>query len=279
MKHSDDRFTGVAERSIYFQYWEPETSPRAVLLLVHGASEHSGRYQHLAQYFTGYNFAVAALDHNGHGYSEGTRGHLVAFEDYLHDLGTFHQQVEKHFSGIPKFLIGHSLGGLIGCNYLLQHQSEFAGCILSSAAIKTGLQPGRVQMLLIHFLALLVPRLGVMQLDANGVSRDPLEVNKYIEDPLVHHGKGSARLVRELFAGMEAVQARAAEITLPMLILHGGEDVMTAPEGSRFLHQHISSSDKTLKIYPGLYHEIFNEPEQAEVLADVMNWCEAHLLA
>jgi alpha-beta hydrolase superfamily lysophospholipase len=102
-------------------------------------------------------------------------------------------------------------------------------------------------------------------------------VRKYIEDPLVFHGKMSVRMIRELFAGMSAVQAGAASITLPMLLLHGGADVMTAPEGSRLLYEHIGSSDKTLKIYPGLYHEILNEPERAEVLAEILGWCETRL--
>jgi len=247
------------------------------LLVAHGAGEHSTRYQPLAQFFTGYNYAVAALDHNGHGHSEGTPGHVNSFEHYLLDLGTFHRQVTSRFTGVPMFLLGHSMGGLIGCNYLLQQQGQFVGAILSGPAIKTELQPGALQLLLIQLLAVLVPRLGLLQLDASGVSRDPQEVKKYVEDPLVHHGKMSARMLRELFAGMDVIQAEAARITLPILLLHGGADVMISPEGSRFLHEHISSCDKTLKIYPGLYHEIFNEPEKLEVLADVLNWCEERL--
>jgi len=277
MKHSDGRFTGTGGRSIYFQCWEPELAPRAVLLVAHGAGEHSARYQPLALFFTGYNYAVAALDHNGHGYSEGRPGHVNAFGDYLHDLAMFHRQLATRFPGVPMFLLGHSMGGLITSNYLLRHQEDFVGGILSGPAIKTDLQPGRVQMLLLRLLALLTPRLGMLKLNAQGVSRDPEVVRKYVEDPLVFHGKMSARMLRELFAGMGAIQAGAANITLPMLLLHGGADVMTAPEGSRFLYEHIGSSDKTLTIYPGLYHEIFNEPESAEVLAQILGWCETRL--
>ena len=129
----------------------------------------------------------------------------------------------------------------------------------------------------IRLLALLAPRLGIMQLDASGVSRDPEEVKKYLEDPLVFHGKASARMVRELFAGMATVQAGLTGITLPMLILHGGADVMTSPDGSRYLHQHIMSADKTLRVYPGLYHEILNEPERQDVLDQILSWCEKRL--
>ncbi|MEZ5570615.1 MAG: alpha/beta hydrolase [Halioglobus sp.] len=277
MKHSEGRFTGAGQCSIYFQCWEPESNPQAILLVVHGAGEHSARYRSFAQFFTGYNYAVAALDHQGHGNSDGIPGYVNAFEEYVFDLGHFHKLLKERYPNRPIFLVGHSMGGLIGSIYLAQQERNVVGAILSGPAIKTDLKPGTVQMLLLRLLAALLPRFGMLQLDANGVSRDPEVVRKYVEDPLVFHGKMSVRMVRELFVGMEQIEAAAARITLPMLILHGGADVMTSPEGSRFLHQHISSSDKTLKIYPGMYHEIFNEPERTEVLTEVLNWCETRL--
>ena len=277
MKHSDGRFTGAGGRTIYFQCWEPESAPRAVLLIAHGAGEHSARYARLAQYFTAADYAVAALDHNGHGYSEGRPGHVHAFDDYLVDLEKFHRLFASRFSSLPMFLLGHSMGGLITSNYLVRHQHEFVGGILSGAAIKTDLQPGAVQMALLRLLALLVPRLGMLKLNAQGVSRDAEVVREYIADPLVFHGRMSACMLRELFRGMSSIHAAAASISLPLLILHGGADVMTAPEGSRFLYEHIGSSDKALHIYEGLYHEIFNEPERDAVLAEVLAWCEHRL--
>jgi alpha-beta hydrolase superfamily lysophospholipase len=275
MKHSDGRFTGEGQRSIYFQSWSPDGNPKAQLLLVHGAGEHSGRYQSFAQFFTERGYAVTALDHQGHGKSEGRPGYVNAFEDYLHDLALLHQQLEPR---LPIFLVGHSMGGLIAANYLAQQKRDFIGAILSGPAIMTDLTPGKIQMLFLRLLAVLAPKLGMTKLDAAGVSRDPEVVRQYVEDPLVFHGKMSARMVRELFNGMEQIQQGASRIALPLLILHGGADVLTSPQGSRFLHQHVSSADKTLTVYPGLYHEIFNEPERAEVLLDVLNWCEARLV-
>ena len=277
MKHTEEILQRAGQQSTYFQCWLPEAAPKAIVLLVHGAGEHSGRYGHVGEFFAANGLAVAALDHRGHGHSGGRAGHIAIFDDYLSDLTAFNNEIEGRFPAVPMFLLGHSLGGLIACHYLLTQQHRFVGCILSGALITSDLQPGWLQMQAIRLLALLAPRLGVMQLDASGVSRDPEEVKKYLEDPLVFHGKASARMVRELFAGMATVQAGVTGITLPMLILHGGADVMTSPDGSRYLHQHITSADKTLRVYPGLYHEILNEPERQDVLDQILSWCEKRL--
>lgn len=279
MKKRDGNFSGAGDLSIYYHYWEPDAQPRAVILLVHGAGEHCVRYEHFARYLTDNGYAVAALDHPGHGRSAGTPGHVERFDDYLETLRSFHQQVVSDFPGVPQILLGHSMGGLISSLYLLQHQQDFIGCILSGPAIKTDIEPGILQMYLIRFLSAVLPTSGVLQLDATGVSRDPAEVAKYVNDPLVFHGKMSARKVSELFKAMHHIQANAEKITLPMLLLHGGDDAMAAAEGSRLLHSRISSTDKTLKIYPGLFHEIFNEPEQEEVFADVLAWCNERTAA
>lgn len=277
MKHRTGSFKGVRDMSIYYRYWEPDRPPKALLLIVHGAGEHSARYQDVAAHFTQSDYIVVALDHPNHGKSDGSYGHVDSFDDFVETLGIFHRQVSAEFSGLPQILLGHSMGGLIGCLYLLQQQSAFLGCVLSGPAIKTDIEPGLLQMLLIQVLSKVVPKAGVLALDANGISRDPAEVEKYVNDPLVNHGKMTARKVAELFRAMQQIQSSAAQIRLPMLLLHGEADAMAAAEGSRFLHSSISSTDKTLKIYPELYHEIFNEPERAIVLADVLAWCDARV--
>ncbi len=278
MKHSEGTFT-VNGCSIYFQYWVPESDPRAVMLVVHGAGEHSGRYDRLAEYCAARGYAVAALDHPGHGRSEGQRVHVQRFDDYLRALEHFHARVKSDFQGVPQFLLGHSLGGLISSHYLLAHQQDFVGCVLSGPAIKTDIEPGLVQTWLIRTLSLVYPTAGVLQLDASGVSRDEAEVERYLNDPLVYNGKLSARLVSELFGAMGEIHTLAAGIQLPLLLLHGGDDAMASPEGSRLLHDRVSSQDKSLKIYPGLYHEIFNEPEHPEIFKELLDWCDARLTA
>lgn len=277
MQHKDGYFEGARGLSLYFQYWQPEGPAKAVLLLVHGAGEHSTRYQHLAEYFCAQGYAVAGLDHTGHGKSEGRYGFVERFPDHVDSLRNYQQQVAGDFPGLPVILLGHSMGGLISALFLLQHQRDIVACALSGPAIKTELEPPPFQIWLIKWISRLFPKLGVLELDAAGVSRDPAVVEQYREDPLVFHGKMSARMVAEMFAAMSQVQEAAGDITLPLLLMHGGEDAMTAPAGSQFLYDQVNSGEKTLKIYPGLYHEIFNEPEQQAVFADLLGWCEERL--
>jgi alpha-beta hydrolase superfamily lysophospholipase len=279
MRQSEGRFTGAGNLSVFYQYWIPETAPKALLLLVHGAGEHSGRYLQLARYFTRHGYAIAALDHPGHGKSEGHYGHVDRFGDFVSTLGIFQRKLTADFPQLPQILLGHSMGGLIGGLYLLENQQAFVGCVMSGPAIKTDIEPGYLQLLLIRGLSVLAPKTGVLQLDAAGVSRDPAVVAAYVNDPLVNHKKMSARMVAELFGGMRQLQADAARISLPILLLHGDADVMASPEGSRFLYEHVCSTDKTLELCPGLFHEIFNEPEHEEIFAQVLEWCDRRLTA
>ncbi len=277
MQHREASFKGAGEAEIHYQQWSPEHKPRALIVLVHGAAEHSGRYRRFAEHFVHSGYATAALDHIGHGRSEGQRGYVGNFGGYVETLDRFLRLLKQEFPDIPRVLLGHSMGGLIASCYLLQNQDDFVGCVLSGPAIKTDLEPPLWQRLLIQFFAAVAPRLGVLQLDASGVSRDPLEVRQYLDDPLVYGGKLTARKVAQLFAAMQWIQEQAADIHLPMLLMHGEADSLTSPAGSRYLYERISSEDKTLKLYPGLYHEIFNEPERAQVFADLQDWLDQRL--
>jgi len=277
MRHTEGHFTGARARRIYHQAWFPEYEPRGLFLLVHGLGEHSGRYHAMAQHFVNQGWAVATLDHNGHGKSEGVPGCMQDIDDFVADVHRLRMLWHEELPEVPLFLLGHSLGGLISSLYLAQHQAGLAGAVLSGSLIRTPDHPGVFQRRLISMLAAIVPRLGLVKLAAAGVSRDARVVQEYEDDPLVFHGRMAVGQLREMFAAMDRVPQQAGTISLPLLILHGAADRMTAPQGSRLLHESVSSSDKTLTLYPGLYHEIFNEPQKQEVYADVLAWCEQRL--
>lgn len=261
---------------VFYRHWPPQGQPRGVILLAHGLGEHSGRYQGFADYLCPRGFAVVAPDHPGHGESPGTRAHIDRFEDFFPALDKLGAAIARWYPDLPRFLVGHSMGGLIAARYLLDHQRQFAGAALSGAALAVPESPSKLLLWINRLLSRLLPRLGLMQLDASEISRDPAVVQAYLDDPLVHDGKVSARLVNELFRTMVEVESRRAEIVLPLLVMHGEADVMTAASGSAAFHAGIGSADKTLRIYPGLYHEIFNEPERLEVLDDLASWLEKH---
>lgn len=264
---------------LYRQAWLPEGKPRAALLLVHGLAEHSGRYGNVVGHFVPRGYAAYGLDHVGHGRSEGTRVCVDCFEDYTEPIASYFDQIRKEQPGLPVFLVGHSLGGLIGAYYLLDHQAGLAGAVLSGPAVKVPDNISPTTLALSRMLSKLAPKMGVTALAAEGVSKDPAVVQAYVNDPLVYRGKTTARLAAEMLRAMQRVQAEAGRIELPLLVLHGGDDRLVPPEAGRLLYGAAGSRDKTLKVYDGLYHEVFNEPEREMVLADVEAWLEAHLAA
>lgn len=179
--------------------------------------------------------------------------------------------------GKPVFLFGHSMGGLIGSIFLLDFQEKMTGAILSGPGVKIPENISSGVILAGKVLSLLMPKFGLIQVDASNVSRDPEVVQAYIDDPLVYSGKTTARLAAELLKAMQRISSEAGRITLPILILHGGDDKLADPAGARMLYDKVSSRDKTIKIYDHLYHEIINEPERHTVLADMEKWLETHL--
>ncbi|MEE4298830.1 MAG: alpha/beta hydrolase, partial [Pseudomonadales bacterium] len=261
---------------IFTRRWHA-SAPRAVVLLAHGLGEHTGRYQHVADALTARGLSVWAPDHPGHGRSPGTRCHVRRFDDFYPALDTLRDAIDEQHPGLPCFLLGHSMGGLIAACYLLDRQQRFSGAAFSGAAFEVPEPPAAAAIWINRLLATLVPTLGVLQLDASEVSRDPEVVQRYREDPLVHSGKISARLVVELFAAMARLETERASLRLPVLIMHGEADVMTPAKGSRHFYDAIGSEDKALRLYPGLFHEIFNEPEQAQVLGELGDWLDAHV--
>jgi len=257
--------------------WLPAGAPKAVVLLAHGFAEHAGRYAHVAKRLTDAGYAVYAIDHWGHGRSDGTPGFVPRFSAFTDGMVELLTLVEVNHGDTPRLLLGHSMGGLIATLFLIARQDAFVAAALSGPAIVPAAPPSRFTVWISRFLSRFFPRIGVLALDANGVSRDPAVVAAYLADPLVYTGKIGARLGKEFMDAMAAAQAGAHRITLPILLQHGAADSLAAADGSRYLYDHVASADKRLAIYPGLFHEIYNEPEQGAVLDDLVGWFDAHV--
>ena len=277
MDHREGFLKGVRDANIYYQRWLPEGKSEAVLLIVHGLAEHSGRYMNVVNHFVPLGYAVHSIDHLGHGRSDGTRVYVERFEDFTEPLKTYLNMVRGWHPDEPIFIVGHSMGGLISAAYLLDHQAELAGAVLSAPCVKVSDSTSSTTILISKVLSALMPRFGVMRLEAAGVSRDPAVVQAYVGDPLVYTGKITARMMAEVLKTMQRVTAEAPQITLPILLVQGSQDRLVDPHGAQMLYDTVSSADKTIKIYDGLYHEVFNEPEHAQVLSDVEAWLEARL--
>jgi len=276
MIHSDGRFKGARNTCIAYQTWLPDGEIKAAILLVHGLGEHSGRYTNLINHLIPLGYAIYAVDHIGHGKSDGVRKHIKTFSDFSDTLDIFLERVKEWHGSNPLFILGHSMGGLIASHYLLANQRHFSGVILSAPALKISDNVPRLTILLGKLLAVVLPKYGILPINPGKVSRDPAVVQAYIDDPLIHKGQTSARLASELVKAMQRVHQGAAMIKLPVLILQGTEDAIVNPDGAKEFFDVLGSPDKTLKLYDGLYHEAFNEPEKAQVFADIEQWLAAH---
>ena len=277
MEHQEGFFKGVRDANIYYQFWLPDGEVKAVLLIVHGLAEHGGRYINVVNYFVPLGYAVYALDHIGHGKSDGDRVYVEKIEDYTDTLDIFEKMVREWQPDKPIFLVGLSMGGLIGSLYLIDHQDSFAGAVLSGSGVKV---PDNISPMVVSIgklLSNITPKFGLIGLNASDISRDPEVVDAYVNDPEVYTGKTTARLAAEMLRGMEQVQKDAGKITLPLLLVHGSEDKLVDPDASQMLYDTVSSKDKTLIFYDGYYHEVFNDPEKEKVFADMEAWFDKHL--
>ena len=277
MNHIEGRFKGMKNADIYYQAWLPEGDVKAVLFLVHGLGEHSGRYMNHVNRFVPLGYAVYGMDHIGHGKSDGQREVIDRFTDFTDTLKTYYEMVKGWQPGKPIFILGHSLGGLITCYYLLDHQDLFKGAIISAPLIKVSENISSMTITMGKVLSRIAPKAGLLSLDATGVSSDPEVVNAYVNDPLVFHGKTPARLAAEMLKAMMRVTAEKEKITLPFIVVQGGADKLVDPGGAQMLYDNAGSKDKTLKIYQGLYHEVHNEPEREVMFKDVESWLVAHV--
>ncbi|WP_162909552.1 alpha/beta hydrolase [Aggregatilinea lenta] len=275
MKHESGTFEGVGGQVIFTQHWLPDRAPRAVVMLAHGIAEHSGRYEHVARHLVEGRYAVYALDHRGHGKSEGERVMVGAFEDYVTDLRSYFEQVRATQPDLPVFLYGHSMGSLIALLFAAQYQDDLAGLITTGTAL---VLPGanRVMVTLVNLLDRAIPGVRLIPFDAEDVSRDPAVVSAYVNDPLVNRRRFKVHMIAELTGASLKARRALKSLRLPYLALHGGADRSCLPEGADIIRETCSTPDLTVKVYDGLYHEVHNEPEQVQVLDDIVRWLDAH---
>ena len=284
MEHQTDQFTDQNGASIACQSWLPDVPARAALVVVHGLGEHSGRYGNLVDHLVPQGYALYGFDLPGHGRSSGKRLYVQRFSHYLDALDAYIERVRQDQPQLPLFVLGHSVGGLIAAAYLggaerhEERQARLSGAILSSPAVSVPDNVGPLVLLASKVLSAVAPRIGVKELVVpDWLCHDPQVVRAYVDDPLVSSEKVTARLGAELLAAQEQVMLDARRIVLPILVIQGSLDRVASPSGTHTLYETIRSTDKSIHIYDGLYHECMNEPERAQVLADLQNWLDAHL--
>jgi len=278
MEHGESTLARECGLGLYVQWWLPPTVPRAIIGIVHGLGGHSGQptYAHLVRHLTQNGYALYGVDLRGHGRSAGLHGHVNAWEEYRADLQGLLHVIGKQSAGRPVFLLGQSGGGLVVLEYALRRPEGLRGLIVS-APFLTELKLPVVQRAVLLALAYLCPRLRLRpRLDLSGLSRDPEEVQKLVNDPLTDV-RYSARLHRESLAAVRWTRAHAADLRLPLLLLHGAADPIMPPCGSQAFFEKVASQDKTFKLYPGGVHNPFGDSNRQEVLADVVSWLEQHV--
>src|SRR5215472_879753 len=275
MRHIENHTKGGSGVELYWQGWLPDGEPKGIVLIAHGLAEHGGRYAHVGAALAGRGYAAYAIDHRGHGKSGGKRTLIDSIDQTVEDLHAFAATMRNNHPGVPVFLLGHSMGGAIAFAYALKHQGELEGLILSAPAVVIeNVSPVTVAMG--RFLSRVAPGAGVVQLDGTAVSRDAEVVKLYDTDPLNYRGKVAARTAAELDDLAGVAPDRLREITVPLFVFQGTEDRLVPVKAAKLVHDRASSKDKTLKTYEGLYHETLNEPEKDQVIANVLDWLDAH---
>lgn len=280
MRAFESKWAGTDGIPFQVQGWEPDNrSPKALVALLHGLGEHTGRYAHVAQALTDAGYALFGFDLRGHGRSGGARGHTPSLEAYIQDIRQFFKYLVTRYPEIPHFLYGHSLGGFLSIVYALQYRNGLKGVIITGAALRSALQEQKAKIAMIKLLGTLAPTVTIPSgLETSALSRDLDVVNAYISDPLVHN-KTSLGFGKAALKAIDLCFTRARDLTPPLLIMHGEADRLAYPSGSEDFASLacVTNRDVTLKLWDGMYHEIHNEPEKAEVFQFMIEWLDNHL--
>jgi acylglycerol lipase len=271
----DATFEAVSGNQIFFRIWRPETQIRGVVVIVPGFNSHSAYYRWAAEQLLQSQLAVFALDLRGRGKSEGERFYVEKFADYVSDVAGAVALAKKQVPSLPVYLLGHSAGGVVACMYALEQQAELAGLICESFAHEVPAPDFALAVL--KGLAHVAPHVHVLKLKNEDFSRDPEVVAFMNADPLIAGESQPTQTVAEMVRADERLRGEFDQITLPLLILHGTEDRATKPSGSRLFYERAGSSDKTLKLYEGHYHDLLNDVGKELVMSDIRAWLETRL--
>lgn len=274
---NESTFEGVGGQKIFTRSWRPEGNARSVLVIVHGFNSHSGQYLWAAEQFAAKGLAVYALDLRGRGRSEGERYYMEKIEDFTDDVATLVRTAKAENPGLPVFVLGHSAGGVTSCIYTLDHQAEIDGLICESFAYEFP-----VPDLVLTFpkgLSYITPHTHVFSLNNKDFSRDPEVVESMNDDPLIKGESQTAQTAAAMLRADERLRKEFPLIKIPVLIMHGTEDKATKPSGSQHFYEQVGSTDKTLKLYEGHYHDLLNDIDKEIVIADIQNWIDERIPA
>ncbi|MFP6615955.1 MAG: alpha/beta hydrolase [Candidatus Hydrogenedentota bacterium] len=258
-----------------FRHFWLISDPKAHVLIVHGYGEHCTRYYPVARRLNDRGYSVYSYDHRGHGRSPGKLGHVPSFDAVIDDLKVVFDSVQGGIGDEPLFIWGHSMGGLITTAFTVRNQPEVEGLVLTSPGVKSDGNVSPVLIAMSGLIAAFLPWMPVHALDANGISRVQKEVDKYVNDPMVYHGKILARTGNGMMNTIKEVESKLGTITLPFIARHGTEDSLVHHSASELLFEKASSEDKTLKLYDGGYHELFNDECKEEFFSDLLGWLNA----
>jgi alpha-beta hydrolase superfamily lysophospholipase len=271
----EETFQGANGLELYYQSWHPQVS-RAVLVIVPGHGGHSGIFNRMVEYLIERNYTIYSFDLRGNGRSPGQRGYINSWAEFRADLKAFLNLVKTEECDRDLFLISQSMGATIALDYILKDTNQLKGLILLSPALGLGVSDWKL--LTGKILSRILPRFALdTGIDFSAASRDDEIVANIRKDPL-RHSQGTARLATELLKAIDTINAHATTIKVPLLILHGGADRVTLPESSRIFFERLTLTDKERREYPGSYHELHNDINYQEVLGDIEDWIQRHLL-
>ncbi|MBI9075219.1 MAG: lysophospholipase [Desulfatibacillum sp.] len=273
MKHLEGIIQRGPGQDLYYQRWRPEQDAKAVVAIVHGFGEHSGRYANVVNSLVPAGYAVYSFDNRGHGKSFGKRGHIDGWEDFRTDVFAFLEMVREKEPERPLYLMGHSLGGLIALEFVLRLPDGLDGAIISGPALTQG-AVSPVLLIASRLISMVWPGFALdTKLESNDISKDPQVVMAYQKDPLVH-SMASARFGTEMGSAIKWVRKHAEDLQAPILIIHGGDDRLVDPKCSREFFENITLEDKTRIEYEGYFHETHNDLNWEKPVGDILDWLE-----